>query len=158
MPHPRHIINCHVFITGSQSITVVYLEQFIQLVLAESLLFFSSGVDTSGGVAGGPGTFTPTLESCQQVANLADLNNRFGIICTMAIDWIIHGLEPMINDHAQLFKEGATIQKSITFDRKAQLVNKSAGFVRFIVHYFSRALLLVIKKVRTHYTCIYMYM
>ena len=120
-------------------------------MLAESLLFFSSGVDTTGGVAGGSGTFTPTLESCQQVANIADLNNRFGFVCTMTVDWIIHGLEPMTSDHAKLFKEGITIQKLITFERRAQLINKSAGFVRFTVHYFCRALLVVIKKVSNNY-------
>lgn len=124
----------------------MYLEQFIHLVLAESLLFFSSGMDVNGGV-GGSIAFTPTLESCQQVAGQTELNNRFALVCSMATDWIIHGLEPMSNDHAQLFKEGVTIPKFITYDKRAQLVNKSAGFVRFTVQYFCRALLIVIKKV-----------
>ena len=126
--------------------------------MAKSLLFFSSGIDTSspgGGTGGGAtigktsgaGGFTPTLESCQQVAGTTDLMNRFVLVCSMTTDWIIHGLEPLTAEHAQLFKEGVTIPKLITYDRRTQTVNMSAGLVRFTVQYFYRALLIVIKKV-----------
>ena len=145
MPHPLYTDTNHThLLIGPQSLTVVYLEQFIHLVLSESLLFFTSGVEL---VAGGSGSYTPTLESCQQVASQTELNNRFMLVCSMVVDWIVHAMEPMSADHAQFFKEGATIPKYIAYDRKAELVPKSAGFVRFILQYFCRALLVVIKKV-----------
>lgn len=133
---------------GSSSLAVVYLEQFIYLVLAESLLFFSSGGTIEGMAGGGSGAggFTPSLESCQQVAGQTDLMSRFNTICSISVDWLIHGVESLTNEHAKLLTEGITIPKLISFDRKAQLVTIAAGFVRFIIHYFCRALIVVIRR------------
>ena len=125
---------------GPQSLTVVYLEQFIYLVLAEALLLFSTGPIGDGGI------FTP-LESCQQVANQSELNNRFVNVCSISVDWIVHGVEPFTSDHAHLFAEGHTIPKMITFDRKALAGSMTTSFVRFVIHYFYRAILSIVKKV-----------
>lgn len=145
LPHPHlSIAFSHL---GPQCLAYIYLEQFVYLVLVESLLFFSSG-DVSGGVPKGVSAFTPTLESSQhQVATATELNNRFVLVCTMAIDWIVHGIQPLTEDHARLFKEGVAIHKYITFDKKVQLVAMTAGFIRFTVQYFYRALQVVIRKV-----------
>ena len=118
----------------------MYLEQFIYLVLAEALLLFSTGPIGDGGI------FTP-LESCQQVANQSELNNRFVNVCSVSVDWIVHGVEPFTSDHALLFAEGHTIPKVITFDRKALAGSMTTSFVRFVIHYFYRAILSIVKKV-----------
>ena len=140
------------FPLGSSSLAVVYLEQFIYLVLAESLLFFSSGGTIEGIAGGGSGAgFTPSLESCQQVAGQTDLMSRFSTICSISVDWLIHGVESLTNEHAKLLTEGITVPKLISFDRKAQLVTIAAGFVRFIIHYFCRALIVVIRRVSLYW-------
>ena len=119
---------------------MVYLEQFIYLILAEALLLFSTGPLGDGGI------FTP-LESCQQVANQTELNNRFANVCSVSVDWIVHGVEPFTSDHALLFAEGHTIPKVITIDRKTLVGSMTMSFVRFVIHYFYRAILSIVKKV-----------
>ena len=127
--------------SGYTSPAVVYLEHFLYFVLTEALVFFSSG-----GTGEGAG-LTSSLESCPQMASQTELSSRFSGICTMAVDWIIHGVGSLSNNHAQLLNDGITVPRIVAFDKNAKTVTMMTGFVHFLLHYFYRAMTLVIRKV-----------
>ena len=120
------------------ALTVVYVEELINLILGESLRFF---------LMGDGGRVMPSLESCQQqLASQSELVLRFPTICTLAVDWLTYGTEVLTADHAYLFSTGASLPRTIVFDRRAQAMNMTTGYAFFLLRYFYNSLLPVVKK------------
>lgn len=125
-------------------LTVVYVEELINLILGDSIKFFSMG--DGGGV-------TPSLESCQQLASQAELATRFNILCNLAVDWLIYGTEFLTAEHASLFTTGVTLPRAIVFDRRARASDMTTGYAFFLLRFFHNSLLPVVKKVRDLLGC-----
>jgi hypothetical protein len=124
---------------GPLSLPVIYTEQFIYMILAEGLSFFTTCT------LGDNNTIVP-LQSCQQVASLAELNNRFMAMCSMTVDWLIHGSSKFTDDHASILSDGPTITRNILFDKKGSLVSIMTSYVRYLINYFYRSIQVVLKK------------
>lgn len=120
------------------ALTVVYVEELINLILGESLRFF---------LMGDGGRVMPSLESCPQLASQSELALRFPIICALAVDWLAYGTEVLTSDHAYLFSTGASLPRTIVFDRRAQAMNMTTGYAFFLLRYFYNSLLPIVKKV-----------
>ena len=132
----------YALISGHSSLAIVYLEQFLYFVLTEALVFFSSG-----GTGEGAG-LTSSLESCPHMASQNELTTRFGHICVLAVEWVINGTGSLTNDHAQLLHNGVTVPRIASFDKTTKTITMATGFVHFLLHYFYRAMTMVVRKVR----------
>ena len=86
-------------------------------------------------------------------AGHSDLTSRFGITCTMAVDWVMFGAEPFTENHTHFFLEGTIIPMGMDFDPRATIPAIDVGFTRFLLHFFCHTLLPAVRKVM-FYVCV----
>lgn len=59
----------------------------------------------------------------------------------------MYGVEPYTTEHARYFLEQVAMPTAVTFDPQAKTAPMDIAYVRFLLHYFHRALLPMVKKV-----------
>ena len=80
----------------------------------------------------------------------SDLTHRFISTCNTAVDWALYGVKPYTTEHAQCLlemNEEDSLPTNISLTSQASIVEMDVAFVRFLLLYFHRALVPVLRKV-----------
>lgn len=78
------------------------------------------------------------------------MTHRFVSTCNTAVDWALYGVNPYSTEHAQYLAdmgEEDTIPTSISLASRTNIRQVDVVFVRFLLQYFHRALIPVLRKV-----------
>ena len=86
---------------------------------------------------------------CFHFLGHSDLTTRFNSTCINAVDWAVYGMEPYTAEHAQHFKDGVSMPTGINYSSGIRTALVDVRFTRFLLHFFHKALLPAVRKVRT---------
>ena len=70
----------------------------------------------------------------------SDLTSRFTATCINAVDWAMYGVETYTSEHARYFAKGVTMPSGVEYNPQAHAALFDAAFLRFLLHYFHKAL------------------
>ena len=70
----------------------------------------------------------------------SDLTSRFTATCINAVDWAMYSVEIYTTEHARYFTKGVTMASGVEYNPQAKAALFDAAFLRFLLHYFHRAL------------------